>query len=86
MTSNSQAVRIVDSTQQFVRKPVMATVSMPFCSNLASRSVPGNPSSPFLPCTTTSPLWGVIFSQNSAFQVPAVKSLSFAHPARMPRP
>mmetsp|Transcript_163315 Transcript_163315/g.313693 ORF Transcript_163315/g.313693 Transcript_163315/m.313693 type:complete len:307 (-) Transcript_163315:357-1277(-) len=81
----SQAVRIVDSTQQFVRKPQRTTVSMPFLSNNCSKSFPGNASKPFLPCTIRSPSSGFMASAYSAFQVPSVKSLSLAQPARMPR-
>merc|ERR1719231_1759011 len=81
----SHAVRIVDSTQQLVRKPHSVTVSMPSLTRVASRSVFGNASRPFFPETTKSPSMGFIASQNCAFQVPSVKSLSLAHPARMPR-
>mmetsp|Transcript_37514 Transcript_37514/g.85120 ORF Transcript_37514/g.85120 Transcript_37514/m.85120 type:complete len:259 (+) Transcript_37514:478-1254(+) len=86
ITSNpfSYALRIVDSTQQLVRKPARTTVSMPFAFSCASRSVPGNASRPFLPVTKRSPSLGVISLQNSAFHVPAVNSLSFAQPARIP--
>mmetsp|Transcript_150871 Transcript_150871/g.274578 ORF Transcript_150871/g.274578 Transcript_150871/m.274578 type:complete len:250 (+) Transcript_150871:126-875(+) len=81
----SKAVRIVDSTQQFVRKPHRATVSMPLFTSNSSKSVPGNASKPFLPFTMRSPSCGFIASQNSAFHVPSVKSLSLLHPARIPR-
>merc|ERR1719456_230007 len=54
----SYAVRIVDSTQQFVRKPPSTTVSMPCCSRRLERLVPGKASSPCLPCTTRSPSGG----------------------------
>merc|ERR1719181_1811326 len=42
----SYAVRIVDSTQQFVRNPPRTTVSMPFCTRRLERFVPGKASSP----------------------------------------
>merc|ERR1719231_2016893 len=80
----SHAVRIVDSTQQLVRKPHRASVETPSAMRRASRSVLGNASSPFLPVTTKSPSLGAIASQNSAFHVPAVNSLSLAQPARIP--
>mmetsp|Transcript_118501 Transcript_118501/g.209439 ORF Transcript_118501/g.209439 Transcript_118501/m.209439 type:complete len:257 (-) Transcript_118501:7-777(-) len=81
----SQAVRIVDSTQQLVRKPHKATVSIPFVASSCSKSVPGNASKPFLFFTMRSPSTGFMASQNSEFHVPSVKSLSFAQPARMPK-
>mmetsp|Transcript_2695 Transcript_2695/g.5610 ORF Transcript_2695/g.5610 Transcript_2695/m.5610 type:complete len:230 (+) Transcript_2695:16-705(+) len=81
----SNAVRIVDSTQQLVRKPQMATVSMPYRLSSASSVVSGNASSPFLFFTTTSPVCGFIPSQKSPFHVFSVNSESLAHPARMPR-
>merc|ERR1712100_930116 len=43
----SHAVRIVDSTQQFDRKPPRVTVSMPWALSCASKSVPGNVYKPF---------------------------------------
>mmetsp|Transcript_82249 Transcript_82249/g.150509 ORF Transcript_82249/g.150509 Transcript_82249/m.150509 type:complete len:248 (-) Transcript_82249:17-760(-) len=81
----SKALRIVDSTQQLVRKPHKAKVWMPFFTSSASKSVPGNASKPFLPCTMRSPSTGFMAAQNSEFHVPSVKSLSFAQPARMPK-
>jgi len=63
-----------------------ATVSMPFALSCASRSVPGKASRPFLFWTTTSPGCGCMDGWKSAFQLPSVKSLSLAHPARMPSP
>mmetsp|Transcript_61790 Transcript_61790/g.113798 ORF Transcript_61790/g.113798 Transcript_61790/m.113798 type:complete len:260 (+) Transcript_61790:216-995(+) len=81
----SQAERMVDSTQQFVRKPQMATVSMPFFLSSSCKSVPGNASKPFLPFTIKSPSAGFMASANSAFHVPSVNSLSLAQPWRMPR-
>merc|ERR1712151_1306814 len=82
----SKAVRIVDSTQQLVRKPPRVRVSMPWALSCASKSVPGNASKPFLPATTTSHDLGFITSQISAFQVPVANSESLQHPARIPRP
>merc|ERR1719240_1591107 len=82
----SHAVRIVDSTQQLVRKPHSTTVSMPRATSSASRVVLGKASRPFLPLTTTSPSAGDICSQKAAFHVPSVKRLSLAQPARIPRP
>ena len=65
---------IVDSTQQLVRNPPRATVSMPFLTRISSRSVLGKASRPFLPLTTTSPSLGAMASQMAAFHDP-VKSM-----------
>mmetsp|Transcript_13431 Transcript_13431/g.30859 ORF Transcript_13431/g.30859 Transcript_13431/m.30859 type:complete len:155 (+) Transcript_13431:243-707(+) len=64
MTLNpfSKAVRIVDSTQQFVKNPPRASVSMPFFTSCASRSVPGNASSPRFPEISMSPSCGFMAS------------------------
>mmetsp|Transcript_14756 Transcript_14756/g.29872 ORF Transcript_14756/g.29872 Transcript_14756/m.29872 type:complete len:201 (+) Transcript_14756:161-763(+) len=82
----SHAVRIVDSTQQFVRKPISTTVSAPASLSSLSRFVFGKASSPFLPIKILSPAAGCMAVQNSEFHVPSVKRLSLAQPARMPRP
>lgn len=47
----SYAARIVDSTQQFVRKPASATFLMPLCCRMKGRLVEVKPHRPDLPCT-----------------------------------
>merc|ERR1719181_2506783 len=76
----SKAVRIVDSTQQFVKKPQRTTVSILCALSCASRSVPGNASRPFLPLMTTSPAAGAISLTNSEFHV----SLRNSFPSKQP--
>mmetsp|Transcript_24393 Transcript_24393/g.68517 ORF Transcript_24393/g.68517 Transcript_24393/m.68517 type:complete len:242 (-) Transcript_24393:14-739(-) len=81
----SKAVRMVDSTQQLVRKPPRATVVMLSFLRISSRSVSGNASRPLFPETTRSDPFGFISSQISAFHEPAVKSFPSAQPFRIPR-
>ena len=47
-------VRMVDSTQQFVKYPQSAKFVMPRCRSIKSRLVLANAHSPRLPDTTTS--------------------------------
>merc|ERR1712072_277729 len=82
----SQAVRMVDSTQQFVRNPASAKVSIPCALSCSSKSVSGKASRPFFPVITTSEAWGAMASHIVAFHEPAMKRLSLAHPARIPWP
>mmetsp|Transcript_91694 Transcript_91694/g.243643 ORF Transcript_91694/g.243643 Transcript_91694/m.243643 type:complete len:237 (+) Transcript_91694:188-898(+) len=81
----SQAVRMVLSTQQFVRKPPRTTVLMPCFTSIASKFVPGKASRPRFPWMTTSPSTGVISFTISEFHVPSVKRAPSAHPLRMPK-
>src|SRR6185437_3125916 len=68
----SYAERMVDSTQQLVRKPPSMTVSISRLRRMKSRLVVANVSRPRLPSTTMSDSAGAISSQISAPQVPLV--------------
>merc|ERR1719198_1873951 len=71
----SHAVRMVDSTQQLVRKPQSTSVSMPLALSSASSVVFGKASRPFLPTMTTSSASGAIASQNLAFHASAANEM-----------
>src|SRR6476469_7896223 len=75
---------MVDSTQQFVRNPAKAIVSMPLDRRMKSRLVDANASRPRLPSMTMSPSAGLTSSTNAAPQLSLTNELDSTTPARMP--
>src|SRR5262249_3114808 len=80
----SDAVRMVDSTQQLVRNPPRITVWIPLLRRMKSRLVLANASSPRLPSTTISPSMGASASTMAAPHEPLTNALPSTTPLRMP--